>query len=237
MVAFTPWHVHADVISLTSDTELPPLKSLESALSEQNKTLSGQDDLMLSGKFQADSKTEIICANLEIRSIDDNAKNLGALFLQTSSLTVDGKITLETAVLAKNLGGLTFHSMLLGKSGVLEVMINPSQVTGESLECANGSSLVFKLFNHAGVTYLQAPAQCAVVLSETATFGERMKLVLHFLKDAASPVIAPGEYVLLRAKEISGAVPELVVKDDEEIVEDSKYSLKCEDGQLLLVVQ
>ena len=238
-VLLTASPLRAEVITLTSKAVPPTLEPLEPALSAQGKTVTVADDLVLVGKFRTEAVrgSNLSCANLAIRPQEGPPKVDGGLWVNASSLTVDGNITVEAGSLSKNVGDLQFKNLLrMGPGGIFEMMINPAKVMGGSLDCARGSNLTFKLFDQRAVTTLQAPDHCALNLSGGATFAEGTMVTLQFLEDALPPVITPGQYLLIQSSAITGPLPELVVKNGTEVVPLGRFSLKQDGGKILLVV-
>jgi len=231
--------LQAEVITLASVLDAPHVESLEEALSAQGKTLTAADDLVLIGRFNTTARDQgaggLICANLEIRSRSNSPKDLGALFLQASPLTVEDTINIEAGTLTKNTRSLKFQALRLGRSGCLEVIINPGKASGDSLDCAQGSSLIFKLFDETSLSTLESPGYCALNLSGDASFANGSRVILQFLKDAPPQAIAPGQYLLVKSGSITGA-PELAVKIGSEAVPNDRFSLRQEEGNLLLQV-
>jgi hypothetical protein len=238
-VLLTASPLRAEVITLTSKAVPPALEPLAPALSALGKTVTVADDLVLVGKFStaAARGSNLSCANLTIRPQEGPLKVNGHLWVDASSLTVDGNITVEAGILTKHLGNLQFKNLLrMGPGGIFEVMINPAKVMGGSLDCARGSNLIFKLFDQKAVTTLQAPDYCALNLSGGTTFAEGAKVTLQVLQYALPHVIAPGQYLLIQSSAITGPLPELVVKNGTEVVPSGRFSLKQDGGKMLLVV-
>lgn len=238
-VVLTASPLRAEVITLTSKAVPPALEPLEPALTAQGKPLTVADDLVLVGKFMTTAArgSNLSCANLTIQALEGPPKVSGGLWVNASSLTVDGNITVESGNLSKNLGNLQFKNLLrMGPGAIFEVMINPVKVMGGSLDCAQSSNLVFKFFDQKAVTTLQVPGYSALNLSGGATFAEKTKVIVQFFKDALPPGFTPGQYLLIQSSAITGPLPELVVKNGTEVVPAGRFSLKQDGGKMLLVV-